>query len=247
VGSDVRASAIAADKAATKMFFASAGMDLAKDRVLSSDLPRTQWARVFEELRVELGQAFLVKPVHGGSTLGMSRIGGTSTPRDFEQALEQAFHHDDSVLVEEFIDGAELTCGVLDLLGDTRALPPTLIQSQATEWYDFQSKYAPGGSTHQCPAPLDSELTSRVQVAALQAHRAVGARDLSRSDFLLTGAGRLVVLEVNTLPGMTSVSNYPEAASVAGLSFSELADRLVQNASQRGVAQAPVAPALPGT
>src|SRR5690606_33540498 len=154
-----------------------------------------------------------------------------ATTEAFENGLALAFEHDSVVLVEQFIIGREVTCAILDADDGPLALPVTLITSQATEWYDFESKYAPGGSRHQCPAPFDAELSGKIQCAAVRAHRALGARDLSRSDFLIQESGDIVLLELNTLPGMTDVSLFPEAAAAGGIAFPELVDRLVRRAA----------------
>lgn len=247
VGSGVRASALAADKVTTKVFLARAGLPLAQDRVLDAVGCAREAAHLLVELRAELGPAMIVKPVQGGSTIGMSRVLAAATPQDLQTALELALSYDPKVLVEQFVEGAEVTCAVLEDESGVRALPVTLITSQATEWYDFQSKYSAGGSRHQCPAPFDEKLTGRIQLAAVEAHRAVGARDLSRTDFLVRSSGEIVVLEVNTSPGMTEVSLFPEAAGVAGLSFADLVESLVNRASSRTLGAAPVAPPWPSS
>lgn len=247
VGSDVRASAVSADKKVAKLFFAAAGINLAKDRLLDTSALSRDPSELLSALRAELGEAFLIKPVRGGSTLGMSRILSGDGPDQLASALQLGFAYDDLLLIEEFIHGQEVTCAVLDVAGKAQALPPILVTAQATEWLDFQSKYQRGGCRHECPAPLPSSVTHGVLEAALAAHRAVGARDLSRSDFLLTAEGRLVLLEINTLPGMTERSLFPDAARVAGIPFPELVERLVNAAYKRGAraARGP-APALPG-
>jgi D-alanine-D-alanine ligase len=107
------------------------------------------------------------------------------------------------------------------------------VEARAGQFYDFRSKYAQGGSIHRTPAPLPQELTARVQELATLAHGALGARDLSRTDMILSESGQPTLLETNTLPGMTGVSLFPEAAQAAGISFSELVDRLVRRALER--------------
>lgn len=234
VGSDVRASAICADKSAAKLFFSNAGLPLARDRKMGREALQREPAELLAELRKELGSAFMVKPMQGGSTLGMARILANHGADTFASALAQAHTHDEFILFEEYVVGQELTCAVLDTQEGSRALPPILVAAQATEWLDFQSKYQQGGCSHLCPAPLPDQDLQRVRRAALSAHLAVGARDLSRSDFLLTEDGRLVILELNTLPGMTERSLFPDAAAADGIAFTELVDLLVKNASARG-------------
>jgi D-alanine-D-alanine ligase len=142
---------------------------------------------------------------------------------------------DPVALVEEMKAGKEVTCSVLeDELGVPHALPPTLITPKAAGWYDFRSKYAPSGSDHQCPAPFAAPLLGRISELAVTAHVALRCRDLSRVDFVVDdGRGEVTVLEVNTLPGMTATSLFPEAAGRAGISFPALCDRLVRRAFAR--------------
>jgi D-alanine-D-alanine ligase len=245
VGSDVRGSALSADKVAAKHFFRSVGLRVAQERVLSQR-HRTQDAQaLLSSLRGELGQALIVKPAQGGSTLGMSRVREGDGVGLFQQALDEAFAHDAHVLVEQFIEGKEVTCAVFQESGEARAFPVTLIEAHASDWMDFQSKYLQGGAKHTCPAPLDEEVIVRIQQAAVAAHLCLGLRDLSRADFIVPESQEAVILEVNTLPGMTEVSLFPEAAQAAGISFSALLDRLVTMGVSRPRRKAPVAPPLP--
>lgn len=241
VGSGVRASALAADKVSAKTVYSAAGLPVAGQRVVRpSDRVR------LAELRDELGHQLIVKPAEGGSTLGMSRLLKSASEEDWQAALQLARSHASRVLVEELVVGTELTCGVLEVDGEPRALPPTQVSAIATEWYDFESKYAPGGSRHQCPAPISEELTRRVQEAAVLAHDALGARHLSRTDVICRTHGGFVLLETNTLPGMTDVSLFPEAAEVAGWTFPQLIHGLVQSALDGRRAAPPASPKLPG-
>ncbi len=245
VGSDVRASAIAADKVASKVFFRSAGLPLAEQAVVLRGESLS-----LAEARQKLGPAIIVKPASGGSTVGVTRLLADATEADFLVALAGAHELDARALVETYCAGSEFTCGVLDGADGPRALPPTLIEAQASDWYDFQSKYAEQGSQHRCPAPLSPEETALLQTLAVRAHQALGARDLSRSDFIRVAPGSFVLLELNSLPGMTGVSLFPEAAQAAGIAFPDLIDGLVRRAAARGpraelVAAARLAPKLP--
>ena len=237
VGCDVRASALAASKPHAKVHFSAAGLPVAPQVLVSrcDDL-----AAAAHRARDELGASVVVKPASGGSAIGVSRIAPTNGLDRLVEALATALRVDDSVLVERFFAGHEVTCGVLDV-DDTgpQALPPTLITSHAAEWYDFTSRYAKGGSSHQCPAPYDASLLQRIQRIAVAGFRALGARDLGRLDFVVGSDGSVTLLELNTLPGMTATSLYPEAASVAGIPFPELCHRLVARALSRPLRQAP--------
>ncbi len=233
VGSGVLASALAASKPHAKVHFARVGLPLAEERLVRrGEDPRALSAA----LRAELGAALFVKPASGGSAIGVGRVRSDDDDSVLVAALEAALAVDPVALVERFVVGQEITCSVLeDDSGEPRALPPTLILSRANEWYDFKSKYAAGGSEHRCPAPLPDELTQRIQQLAVTAHRVVGARDLSRVDFVVAEAAPepVTLLELNTLPGMTATSLFPEAAAAAGIPFPELCDRLVRRAHAR--------------
>lgn len=246
VGCDVRASAIAADKLATKIFFRNALLPVAPERRLTAADLNGDSSALLASLREELGGDMIVKPVQGGSTIGISRVFSHATPAEFEAALRAALKHDDVAMAESYLPGLELTCAVLEDEKGPRALPVVLIQEQANGWYDFESKYAPGGSAHVCPAPLSVDDTRRVQEAAVRAHIALSARDLSRTDFILTKDRGPFLLELNTLPGMTAVSLFPDAARAAGLSFEELIEHLVKRALGRGARRRAQGEPLPG-
>jgi D-alanine-D-alanine ligase len=145
---------------------------------------------------------------------------------------EQMVLHQASSMAERFIPGRELTCAVM---GDV-ALGVTEILSSAADWYDYESKYAPGGSQHKLPADIPPAMYRRIQKTALLAHQALGCRGISRADFRLDDmvAGRdpeLILLEVNTQPGMTGTSLVPELAQHAGHSYEELVTWMVNDAS----------------
>jgi D-alanine-D-alanine ligase len=246
VGAGVMASALAASKPDAKLHFRAAGLPLAGEVLVrrGEDL-RAAAHRV----RERLGGAVVVKPASGGSAIGVSRITAEMPDSELVSALEGALVHGDGVLVERRIVGEEVTCGVLeDDDGTPVALPPTLIVAKASDWYDFKSRYGTGGSEHRCPAPFDPRLTRRIQVAAVAAHRALGVRDLSRVDFVVSPDADepVILLEVNTLPGMTATSLFPEAAARAGIGFAELCDRLVRRAAARPRRRVPEAVPMPG-
>lgn len=231
VGSQVLASALAASKPHAKIQMRAAGVPVADDAtVVAGEELR---ARVVA-LRARLGKRLVVKPASGGSAIGVEMIAAEDDDAAVASALTRVFSLEDVAIVEPFVSGLEVTCGVLDAGEPARALPPTWIRPRAAEHYDFVSKYRAGGSEHVCPAPFEAGLTRRIQEAAVLAHRALGCRDLSRVDFVVEPErGSFVALEVNTLPGMTATSLYPEAARADGISFEALCDRLVRNAVAR--------------
>jgi D-alanine-D-alanine ligase len=248
VGSGVLASALAMSKPHAKVQFREALLPIARDAIVVAGEDVPERAR---SLRKELGAELVVKPAAGGSAIGVEIVGAAMTDAELSEAIVRVLAQDAVALVEQFKAGKEVTCAVLeDERGVPRALPPTLIVPQVGDFYDFRSKYAPRGSRHECPAPFAPALIARIQSAACAAHAALGCRDLSRVDFVvddLGGAGGdITVLEVNTLPGMTATSLFPEAAAAAGIGFPELCDLLVRRAHERPRMAEPAAPAMPG-
>jgi D-alanine-D-alanine ligase len=219
------------DKPRAKVAFRERNLPVADDVVVRRG---DSLADAAAEIRSRLGTRVVVKPTAAGSAIGVTRVEpGKGEP--MERALEGAFAAGGDVLVEKLHDGLEVTCAVLDDdAGVPDALPPLLIVPKAATWYDFTSRYGKGGSEHQCPAPFSAVLNAHIQTIARGAHAAVGARDLSRVDFVVDDrSGEVTLLEVNTLPGMTATSLFPESAAAVGVSFSELCDRLVRRAHAR--------------
>lgn len=232
VGSAVLGSATAASKPAAKRCFREAVLPVAPERVVKrGELEGLDCDAVI----AELGPALVVKPSGGGSSIGVQRLAAGSDGAALKEALLRSFEVDSEALIERFVTGLEVTCGVLETDAGPQAFSPTLIHSEAAEWYDFKSRYGTGGSRHECPAPLPPERLDRIQQVAVAAFRAVSARDLGRMDFVvpLEPSEDITLLEVNTLPGMTATSLYPEAAAVAGIGFPELCRRLVERAMAR--------------
>lgn len=225
VGSAVTASALAMNKRLAKLVFRDAGLPVAPDLVPG---PETRPAAVIGAL----GEAVVLKPVDQGSALGVRFACGA---REVGLLLEEIGGADPGAwLLERRVPGRELTVGVLDPHGEgPRALPVIEIETPAETWYDYEHRYTPGLSTHRLPAPVPDTVAERARAIAVAAHRALGCRDLSRADFLLDPDGALVLLEVNTLPGMTPTSLYPEAAAAAGLPFPDLCETLVLSAHRR--------------
>lgn len=167
----------------------------------------------------------VLKPVRQGSSVG---LGFVNCLDDFSSAVSESLRFDSEVLVEERIIGRETTVGIL---GD-RPLPVVEIRPKEGA-YDFQNKYTPGATEYLCPAPFDLEVTSRIQRVGLAAFRAVGGRDYGRTDIIVEPDGSPVVLEVNTLPGMTETSLLPVAAAADGLSFGDLCQSMIDLALSR--------------
>jgi D-alanine-D-alanine ligase len=226
VGSGVCASACANDKIIAKRLFRDAGLPVARDAVAG----RAEWGPGrAREVLAALGEEVVVKPARQGSAIGVTFARGEA---ELAAAVEAAFRFGGQVLVEERIQGSEITAGVLDL-GEPRALPLIDIRTPAGSWYDYQHRYTPGLSEHVIPAPLPAAVTQAVQETAVAAHRVLGCRHLSRSDFVVTGDGRIALLEVNTMPGMTPTSLYPDAARHGGYPFDTLVAAFVADALGR--------------
>ncbi|MCX7899937.1 MAG: D-alanine--D-alanine ligase, partial [Methylocystis sp.] len=219
--SGVRASAVAMHKEMAKVVLAAAGVPVPKGRIVK----RKEAAKTHA-----LPRPYVLKPVSEGSSFGVFivREDQTHPPRELNAA---DWPHGEEMLAEQFIAGRELTCGVM---GD-RALDVIEILAADGGWYDYHAKYAKGGSKHVLPANLKQNIYLEVQHLALEAHRALGCRGVSRADFRYDdrpgGTGELVILEVNTQPGMTETSLVPEMAAYAGFSFGELVQWMVQDAS----------------
>ncbi len=218
-GSGVWSSATAMDKAKAKVFYREGGIATPQ----SSTLFRGEQVDV-DAIMESLGGHVVVKPGTEGSALGVSICEGGE---EIAEAAEKAFAIDEEVVFESFVEGTELTVAVLGN-EEPQALPVIQIIPQLGEFYDFESKYAAGGSKHLCPAPLTEEQTSRAQQAAVAAHKALSCRGMSRTDMILDGKGICWVLETNTIPGMTETSLLPEAGRAAGKSFPQLCTELIE-------------------
>jgi D-alanine-D-alanine ligase len=172
----------------------------------------------------------VIKPARQGSAIG---VRFASHPAATEEALAAALALDERALVEQRIRGREITVAILER-PEPEALPVIEIRTPAGSWYDYEHRYTAGLSEHVVPAPLPPPQYARTQEVALLAHRALGCRDLSRVDLVVPDRREPVLLEVNTLPGMTPTSLYPDAARAAGISFEALVAYLVERAAERG-------------
>jgi D-alanine-D-alanine ligase len=170
----------------------------------------------------------VVKPVRQGSSVGLQFV---ERAEDWPKALAEALKFDSEVLVEEKIIGRETTVAILDGM----ALPIVEVRPKAGA-YDYRNKYTAGCTEYFCPADFDNATTQRIQVAALGAFHAIGGRDYARVDVMVRANGEPVVLEVNTLPGMTETSLLPKAAAAAGISYEELCQRMIDLALPRKAA-----------
>lgn len=212
-GSGAAASFLALHKAAAKQLFRRAGL-LTADWEFLPQKPELTW-------EPRLSYPLFVKSNTGGSSLLLSRA---NNREELHCILNEIFAAGDEAIMEPVISGQDVTCGVLG----EEALPPILIKPVAGAFFDYASKYDKGGAQEICPAPLPEDVILAVQAAAVQAHKALGLRGYSRSDFILTPDNELYLLEVNTLPGMTSTSLVPQEAAVIGLDFGQLLEKLME-------------------
>ena len=193
-------------------------------------LPTPEWEflpkRPSPEWRPKLPYPLFVKSDTGGSSIHLARVHNEG---ELKAIMDEIFEAGLGVLVEEAIEGQEVTCAVLD----GKALPPVLIEPLHGTYFDFSSKYAEDGAREICPAPLPDNVIQRVQEIALEAHRILGLTDISRSDCMLDREGRLFILEVNTLPGMTKTSLVPKEARAYGMDFPELMQQFIDCALRK--------------
>ena len=215
-GCDAESSRIAFDKVLTKLRCIKAGVPTAKFIVAKS-----AQAPLPENLTLPL----VVKPSRQGSSVGLQFV---EQAEAWPAALAEALKFDSEVLVEEKITGRETTVGILN----GKPLPVVEVRPK-TGSYDYNHKYTAGATEYFCPADFDAATTTRIQGAALEAFRAVGARDYARVDVMVRPDGSPVVLEVNTLPGMTETSLLPKAATAAGLTYGELCQQMIDLAMAR--------------
>lgn len=219
VGSGVQGSALAMDKARSKLFFSRVGTRVAKEQVLYKHL----YDR--ESFTNTISFPVVVKPNQEGSTIGLTIAENEDMLRD---GIEEAFRLDDTVLLEEFISGKEVTVAVIGNKGEEQALPVVEIVPK-NKYYDYEAKYATGMSEHIVPARLTDVQTAYVKKHAVLAHQSLGCEIYSRVDFIVPQDGSdPVILEVNTLPGMTPTSLYPDAAKEIGLSYEDMIEKLIE-------------------
>ena len=225
-GSGPLACAWAMDKLAAKQEFSRIG--LATPGYI--EYPEGQdWGEWEDRVSRELGLPCVVKPVREGSSLGVHIV---RTPDQLIEAAQAIQAEYGELIAERFIDGQEITAGVLRVDGEDRALP--LVEMRAkTEFYDYEAKYTPGMTEFIVPAKLADDTTRRAQQAALEAHQALGCFGFSRVDMRVSSDGTPHVLEVNTVPGMTSTSDLPQAAEADGIPLEQLVEQMLQSAVDR--------------
>jgi D-alanine-D-alanine ligase len=218
-GAGVIGSAVAMNKLAAKRLYTEAGLLVPPYCVIRRG-PIPELGGCIQHLELPI----VVKPVEGGSSIG---IAIAQTAEELRQAVEEAFRYDKQVLLEKYIEGTEVTGGVLGN-DDPEALPLIeIVPGEKHAFFNYEAKYKAGETTEICPARISETLTDRAQTVAVKAHDALFCRGYSRTDMIIAD-DEIYVLETNTIPGMTATSLFPQAAAGAGLDFARLLDRLIE-------------------
>ena len=216
-GSGVLASALAMDKRMCKRVLTSAGV------LMPADVSVTRQDQSALSDMASLPLPWIVKPNAQGSTIGMSIV---RQREELSLALETAFEHDSTALVEQFVSGTEITVPVLG--NDTLDVLPIVEIVPQSGFYDYAAKYTAGATDEIVPARISPAVAAQAREIAQTCHRTLGCRGMSRTDMIVDGEGRIYTLEVNTIPGMTPTSLLPRSAQAAGLPFPRLLDRLIE-------------------
>ncbi len=225
-GAGVLGSAIAMNKLASKQLYEKNDLLVPPYVVIDK-----QSANMPLNKAQELGLPVVIKPVSGGSSIGMAIVKKTG---DLEKAVKSALLYDTQVLVEKYIEGVEVTAGIIGN-EELKALPLIeVVPGSDYEFFDYEAKYKAGATNEICPARIDDTLTARIQNYAKTAHKALFCSGYSRSDFIIKG-DEVFILETNTIPGMTPTSLFPQAAKAAGIGFSDLLDRLIELALEKNM------------
>jgi D-alanine-D-alanine ligase len=233
-GAGVFASAAGMDKEYMKLILAAQGLPVGPYVVVHD----RDWRNPAERKRVldeiaELGWPVFVKPARGGSSIGITRV---TVADDLEDAIEAAREHDPKVLVEAGIDGIEVECAVLEGAdgGPPEAsVPGQVLVDAGSAFYDFEAKYMASAETMRIPAPVPPEAAAEIRRLACAAFDAISCEGLARVDFFYTAAGKILVNEINTMPGMTPASGFPMMWAASGLPLPELVDRIIATALRK--------------
>ena len=228
VGAGVLGSAVGMDKLAMKDMFRAHGLPMVEYLAVSRHDWERQPAVVEAEIARRIGFPCFVKPANLGSSVGISKV---KAPEDLAAALTLAAQHDRRVVVERAVVAREVEVAVLGNDEPEASLPGEV--RYAGEWYDYETKYAEGQTTFQIPAPLSAETTARVRALAIAAFKAIDCAGMARVDFFIEGDDRVLVNEINTIPGFTATSAYPRLWEASGLPYPALVARLIELALER--------------
>lgn len=225
-GNGVAASALTWNKARTKAVLAGANLPVLPSVEVDMSRKEGQLCQV-----ANLRYPVIVKPLSEGSSYGMSKV---DQPESLQKALTEAGKYDQHVMIEEFIRGKSITVGVIDVDGKTVVTPILEMRPVKSEWYDLEAKYTQGLTEFILPAEIDAKTTQAIQDVTLKAHLAAGCHGVSRIDFVVSEAdGAFYILEINTIPGMTDLSDLPAQAKEMGLSYDQLVEAILKTALTR--------------
>lgn len=220
-GCRVAASALTMNKALTKSVLKDAGLPVIDSVVFKSGSVNGK------PVEMNLPYPVMVKPINEGSSIGMSKV---DQAEDLKEALKTGFQYADEVMVEQYVFGKSLTVGVVEVKGEPKVTPILELRPTKSEWYDLEAKYTEGGTEFILPAELSEETTKAIQAATLQAHLAAGCRGVSRIDFVVDSDNKFYILEINTIPGMTNLSDLPAQAKAMGIGYDELVECILKTA-----------------
>lgn len=223
-GSDPIASSRAMDKEETMLILQNHGYRI-PDFITVEKRDQSLFWKNPKNLRLPV----VVKPTNGGSSVGVQIV---KKPNELADALLQSFQYGDSSLIQEYVSGREITCGILEVNGCALSLVPTEIIPKENEFFDYRSKYDVGGSAEITPPNLPKEVIRKIQQIALGVHRILGCSGMSRTDMILGRDGKIYVLELNTIPGLTPTSLLPQQAEKTGFSFPQLLEIIIQSAKK---------------
>lgn len=227
-GSTAHACAIAINKQVCKAFMKDIGVPVPRGVLIDSvEQLKDESAAWTNETPV------VVKPNEGGSSVAVTILKEPDA-QAIRTAVEAALADGSAALIEEFVEGIEVTAATRGEGANTEALPLIEIVPQSSStFYDYEAKYAPGGSQHLIPPRISSEVSTQISEYAVRAHRSLGCRGVARSDYIVTSDGTAYFLEINTIPGMTETSLVPDAARAAGLGFEKLVQSLIEDTLSR--------------
>jgi len=224
VGAGVLASALGMDKAIAKVLFQARQLPLVKYMVVYDSDWKKESKTILAKIEKEFSLPFFVKPAKLGSSVGITKVNSST---QMEAAIKEAFRYDRKILIEEGIIGREIECSVLGNDEPQASLPGEIIPFR--DFYDYQDKYVEGKTSFAIPAKLPSSMVDKIQKISIEAYRAIDCAGMARVDFFIEKkTERIILNEINTIPGFTEISMYPKLWEVSGLSFSRLLDRLIE-------------------
>ena len=223
-GSGVLACAVSMDKSATKRYLTVDGISTPKYLLFNKRFDKDAKA-IADKIKKVIGIPAVVKAASQGSSIGVEIV---KDEAKLVSAVESCFTYCDNLVVEEFIKGKELTCGVMEKQGEVIALPVIWIAPHSGA-YDFHSKYTKGATDYHCPAPFDAALTAKIQDLAKKTYVSLGLAGVARVDLMMDEKENVYVLEANTIPGMTATSLVPKMAAAMGISFPDLCEMILES------------------